>query len=85
MSSRKKAATVHRNVTMIACDDPGTLKETQLHLAELELNGVVMGERFLLVPNSKAQAVLDRLNELGIFPRVIGQGRPTMIEEEGDQ
>ncbi len=81
MSSRKKAATVHRNVTMIACDTPGTLKETQLHLEELELEGVIFGERFLVVPNSRAQEVLERLNELGIYPRVIGQNRPANTEE----
>lgn len=72
MSNTKSGVVIHRNVSVIACDNSGTLKETLSKIAGLDLDAVFLGERHLVLPASQVPAVLRCLHEHGQFPRLIG-------------
>lgn len=91
MSSTKAGAVIHRNLAVIACDSPGTLRETLMRLEDLDLDAVTIGDRHLLLPASRVATVLDRLKEHGQFPRLVGEmpsdvGEETVVEatDEGE-
>jgi hypothetical protein len=73
LSSSRAGAVIHRNVAVIACDTPGTLKETMVRLAELDLDAVCFGDRHLLLPAARVPLVLEALKQHGQFPRLIGE------------
>lgn len=73
MSTNRAGAVIHRNVAVIVCDTAATLAETMSRLAELSLDAVCIGDRYVVMPAPQAETVLAKLREFGQFPRLVGE------------
>lgn len=83
MSHAKAGAVIHRNLAVIAFDTSGTLKETVHRLADLDLDSITLGDRHLVLPSSRVGLVLERLKQLGQFPRLVGEPPVETVDESG--
>lgn len=73
MSRTNPGAVIHKNVAIIACDTSVTLQETMKRIADLAVDAVAIGDRHLALPARDVRLLLDRLNEHGQFPRLVGE------------
>ena len=54
------------------CEDAAILEETLLATEALDLHIRRLGDRALLVPADRMEAILETLQAQGTFPRVVG-------------
>ena len=72
MSSKKSPPVVQRNLALVLCSDQAGLEETLLDLELKEIPHERLGARPLLVLASEVEPMRAKLNEHGIFPRIVG-------------
>ena len=77
----REALVVHRNISLMLCENPAVLEEI---LVELDLDELIhqrLGARAIVAPTQELVRLRDALHARGVYPRIVGE---VLEQGEGD-